>query len=238
MFACFAPKSGFFALFFLRLVVRLYRGAYLLVVIEDIDNDRHRDEYHRHKRRVANALARCGTRAVRAHAEQERARDNDYRLAHLVGKVTRGEEHTGSVLTGLYRVILREIREDRRGDNIGYRYRHGYDEADEYRKRLRAYRADNELVVENGAVEQNIGYARAEQQRLFADLARQDIDERIGHYADSYRDDRDVGHPFVAETQQISYVIDLGGVEEGERYPHNEISHCDYGEVRIGDRSL
>ena len=39
MFACFAPKSGFFALFFLRFVVRLYRGGYLLVVIEDIDND-------------------------------------------------------------------------------------------------------------------------------------------------------------------------------------------------------
>ena len=39
LFACFAPKSGFFALFFLRFVVRLYRGGYLLVVIEDIDND-------------------------------------------------------------------------------------------------------------------------------------------------------------------------------------------------------
>ena len=39
LFACFAPKSGFFAPFFLRFVVRLYRGGYLLVVIEDIDND-------------------------------------------------------------------------------------------------------------------------------------------------------------------------------------------------------
>lgn len=45
---------------------------------------------------------------------------------------------------------------------------------------------DNKVVVENSAVEQNICYARAEQKRFFADLARQDIDERIGHYADAY----------------------------------------------------
>ena len=70
MFACFAPKSGFFALFFLRFVVRLYRGGYLLVVIEDIDNDRNRDENHSDKRRVAHSRARCGSRAVRALAEQ------------------------------------------------------------------------------------------------------------------------------------------------------------------------
>ena len=179
MFAYFAPKSGFFALFFLRFVVRLYRGGYLLVVIEDIDNDRNRDENHCDKRRVAHSRARCGARAVCALAEQERARDNDYRLAHLVGKIARGEEHTRSVLSCLYRVVLREIREDGRGDYVRYRYGHGYNESDEYRERLRADGVDNKVVVKNSAVEQNICYARAEQKRLLADLARQDIDERI-----------------------------------------------------------
>ena len=71
-------------------------------------------------------------------------------------------------------------------DYIRYRYGHGYNESDEYRERLRADGVDNKVVVENSAVEQNICYARAEQKRFFADLARQDIDERIGHYADAY----------------------------------------------------
>ena len=127
-----------------------------------------------------------GCDAIRALAEQERAHDNNYRLAHLVGKVARGEEHTRSVLSCLYRVVLREIREDGRGDYVRYRYGHGYNESDEYRERLRADGVDNKVVVKNSAVEQDICYACAEKQRLLADLARQYIDERIGHYADAY----------------------------------------------------
>ena len=63
-------KSSVFVFRLLRFVVRLYRGGYLLVVIEDIDNDRNRDENHSDKRRVAHSRARCGTCAVCALAEQ------------------------------------------------------------------------------------------------------------------------------------------------------------------------
>lgn len=82
------------------------------VIVEAVYHHRERNEDHGHEGRLPDTGTGGGTGAVRAGAQQQRAGDNDHRLAQFVGKIASGKKHTRPILAGHDGVILGKIGKD------------------------------------------------------------------------------------------------------------------------------
>ena len=141
-------------------------------------------------------------------------------------------------MAGLDGVVLGQVREHGGGDDIGDGDGHGDAEADDQGEALAADEADDRLVIVDTEVQQHIGDAGTQQQGLFAKLPGQDVYQRIGTYTHADGDDGDDGDPDIRQCQKIRDVVDLGGVEEGEGHPHDQVTDGDDGEILIGEDGL
>ena len=94
-------------------------------------------------------------------------------------QVARGDEHCRPVFARFNGVILGEVGERGDRDDISDGYREAYQRADKNARCEGAYRIYHGGGEVNAEIDNDISYARTDEQRLLAHFFGKDIDERV-----------------------------------------------------------
>ena len=143
----------------------------LLVIVEEVDSQRTGYEDAGNQSGGLNTFTGGSAGAVGALAQQCCAGNDHDTLAQLVGEVSGGKEHTGTVLAGLDGIILGKIGKHGSGNDVGNRNGHSDEKADDQCKTLTGDSAYHKLVIVDAEVEQHVSNAGTDEQGLLAHIS-------------------------------------------------------------------